>query len=186
VFYSAQAYYQPENIVTVQAGNTIETLDNVIIYYGSEYKFTAGQQIILNPGFHTQAGSNFTATIEPCDLIAKSMIDETIVDSLVGKKTDLFKLNTESLDLNVQASVFSYPNPSKNYTVIEYSLSKQDVISIEIYNMNGVLITTLAKNKYCEKGIYKIDFDTSNLTTGQYNCVLKTSSEVRTCKITKM
>lgn len=186
-FYSAQQRYQPENKVTVQAGNTIETSGNVIIKSGSEHKFTAGQKIILKPGFHAEEGSNFTAAIEPCELIAKMMIseNESVTDSLIEEKNNLFKLKTESLDLKVQTSVYAFPNPSRDFTTIEYSLSNNEVITIEIYHINGILITTLMSNKSHKQGIYQVDFDTSNLPSGQYNCVLKTSSALKNCRIIK-
>lgn len=186
-FYSAQQRYQPENKVTIQAGNTIETSGNVVIKSGSEYKFTAGQQIVLKPGFHAEAGSNFTATIEPCELIAKRMMSENeiITDSLIEEKTNVYKLKTESLDLKVQTSVFAFPNPSKDFTTIEYSLANEDFVTIEIYDINGVLLTALMTNKQHKEGIYQVDFDTSNLSSGQYNCVLKTSSTLKNCRIIK-
>lgn len=186
-FYSAKQRYQPENKVTVQAGNTIETSGNVIIKSGSEHKFTAGQQIILKPGFHAEEGSNYTAAIEPCELIAKMMIseNESLTDSLIEEKNNLFKLKTESLDLKVQTSVYAFPNPSRDFTTIEYSLSNNEVITIEIYDINGILITTLMSNKSHKQGIYQVDFDTSNLPSGQYNCVLKTSSALKNCRIIK-
>lgn len=186
-FYSAQHRYQPENKVTVQAGNTIETSGSVIIKSGSEYKFTAGQQIILKPGFHAEAGSNFTATIEPCKLVANkiSSKNETTIDSLIEEKTIVYKHKTEILDLELQTSVFAFPNPSRIFTTIEYSLANEDFVSIEIYDINGILITTLMDKKQHKKGIYQIYFDTSNLSSGLYNCVFKTSSTVKKCRIIK-
>jgi flagellar hook assembly protein FlgD len=111
--------------------------------------------------------------------------NETVTDSLIQEKTSVYKLKTESLDLKIQTSVFAFPNPSRDFTTIEYSLANEDFVTIEIYDVNGILITTLMSNKQHKEGIYQVDFDTSNLSSGQYNCVLKTSSTLKNCRIIK-
>lgn len=35
-----------------------------VIYSGTTYEYVAHEAIILKPGFHAEAGSNFTARIE--------------------------------------------------------------------------------------------------------------------------
>lgn len=188
IFYSARQRYQPENKVTVQAGNRIETLGNVIIKNGSEHKFSAGYQIIFNTGFDAEAGSNFTAVIEPCELIAKNTMSDGNLptDSIIKESVEVYKLDTESLDLKVQTTISAFPNPFKDYTTVEYSLADEDIVSVEIYDMHGTLVATLINSKQHQKGIYQINFDTRALTAGQYSCILRTSSSVKTYKFVKV
>jgi hypothetical protein len=186
-FYSAQLRYQPENKVTVQAGNTLETVNNVIIVSGSEHKFTAGQQIALKTGFQAVAGSDFTAVIEPCELVARGMANgnESIYNASAYHNSNIHELHEDDLDLKVQTSVFAFPNPAGNYTNIEYSLAKDEEVSIEVYNMMGVCIATLVRLAPHNRGIYQVGFNMNNLAAGQYICVLKTSSTFKNCKIIK-
>jgi len=82
-------------------------------------------------------------------------------------------------------SFFSFPNPSREFTTIEYSLANEDIVTIEIYDINGVLITAIITNKQHKEGIYQVDFDTKHLPSGQYNCVFKTSSTLKNFRIIK-
>lgn len=182
-FYSAQQRYQPENKVTVQAGHKIETLGNVLIKNNSEHKFTARKQIILEPGFHSEFGSNFTATLEPCEGIAKSLGSGNKLTRTPDKP---HKLDTERPDLLVEPSIYAFPNPSRDFSTIEYALSGEDFVTIEVYNINGILLKTLMSDQEHKKGIYQLDLDMSAFPSGHYNCVLKTSSILKNCRIVKL
>lgn len=188
-FYSAQQRYQPENKVTIQAGNSIETSQNVVIKSGSEYIFTAGQRITLKPGFHVEAGSDFTAKIEPCERIAERIISdkEALNESLIEEKIDAGKLNImKSLGFKGQTSISVFPNPSWDFTTIEFFLANNDIVTVEIYDAKGVLITTLMTDKQHDEGKYRLVFDISDFPSGQYNCILKTSSTLKNCRIIKI
>lgn len=182
-FYSAQLRYQPENKVTVQAARTMQTLGKVVIKTSSEHKFTARNQIVLEPGFHSEFGSNFTATLEPCDVIAKNIVS---VEKPSRATNTPHQLDTEEHDLLVESSIHAFPNPSRDFTTLEYTLSKEDFITLEVYNINGVLVKTLMVDQQHKKGIYQADFDMSELPSGHYNCVLRTSSILKNCRIVKL
>ncbi|MDR2963815.1 MAG: T9SS type A sorting domain-containing protein [Bacteroidales bacterium] len=185
-FYSARQLYQPENKVTIQAGKTIETSGNVVIKSGAEYKFTAGEKIIFNSGFKVESGAKFTATIEPCDMIAKSMNVEKEPTALLYYENPLVsQFETNALDLNIQTSICTFPNPSKDFITIEFSLSKSDIISIGIYSLHGILISSLINNQQYDKGIYQINLNIQNLSNGLYNCIIKTHSTQKNCFIIK-
>lgn len=113
------------------------------------------------------------------------MISEDETETLTEEKASIYSLKTENRDLKVQTSIFAFPNPSRDFTTIEYSLVSNDLVTIEIYDKNGNLLTTLMNNKQHKEGIYQVDFDTSSLPSGQYNCILKTSSILKNCKIIK-
>jgi len=52
-----------------------------------------------------------------------------------------------------------YPNPFSNGTTINYSLERQESVSIEIYNLEGKRIKTLSSNKIQNSGVHSIDWD---------------------------
>lgn len=69
----------------------------------------------------------------------------------------------------------NYPNPFNPITRIQYQLPQDANVLIEIYNVLGQKIYTLL-NEYRKKGVYYIDFDGSNLSTGLYYCVMTSNN----------
>jgi len=56
--------YPLSNTALIQANNKVE--GSSIVGNTSDVEFRAGQEVVLKPGFHAQAGSNFLAHIAPC------------------------------------------------------------------------------------------------------------------------
>ncbi len=63
----------------------------------------------------------------------------------------------------------NYPNPFNPYTKIKFSNPNNNYIKINVYNILGQLISNLSDG-YLKKGIYEIEFNSSNLTSGIYIC----------------
>ena len=61
----------------------------------------------------------------------------------------------------------NYPNPFNPQTTISFALPKAAVVSINIYDVNGRLISRLVNGKY-EAGVHRIIFDGKNLSSGVY------------------
>ena len=61
----------------------------------------------------------------------------------------------------------NYPNPFNPNTSIEFSLPKDNFVTLKIYDILGKEIAALVNNDI-KAGIYKIDFDASNLSSGIY------------------
>jgi hypothetical protein len=61
----------------------------------------------------------------------------------------------------------NYPNPFNPSTSIRFSLPTQTKVKINIYNILGELIETLAEGTY-ETGYHKVTFNASNLPSGTY------------------
>ena len=82
----------------------------------------------------------------------------------------------------------NYPNPFNPYTIISYSLKYNTFVNLDIYNVEGKLITTLV-NEYQRTGKYDIPFSVSNypLSSGVYYYRLTTdkASGVKTMMLVK-
>jgi hypothetical protein len=74
---------------------------------------------------------------------------------------------------NVLGLKQNYPNPFNPTTVIEYSLPEKSYVELNIYNLLGVKVATLDKS-IREAGIYKVEFDGSDLSSGLFIYELKT------------
>jgi hypothetical protein len=75
-----------------------------------------------------------------------------------------------------------YPNPSNPNTTIEYTLPASAKISIVIYDILGREIIRLI-DTYKNSGIYKIKWQTNNVSSGVYFCIMRTGDFLSTKKI---
>ncbi len=71
----------------------------------------------------------------------------------------------------------NYPNPFNPSTTIEFSISSRLKINLSVYNLLGQKVVELADD-YFFPGTYKVDFNASNLSSGTYFYLLKTSRGV--------
>lgn len=66
----------------------------------------------------------------------------------------------------------NYPNPFNPSTTIGFSIPQQSNVTIEIYNVVGELVSSLA-NKTLEAGYHNVNFEAGNLPSGTYVYQLK-------------
>jgi len=72
-------------------------------------------------------------------------------------------------------SLKNYPNPFNPTTQIEYSIKEDGFVTIRIYDITGKEITTLV-NKPLSKGVYKAEFNASNMASGVYIYTIKVNN----------
>ena len=56
----------------------------------------------------------------------------------------------------------NYPNPFSDGTTINYSLERQESVSIEIFSLEGKRVKTLLSNQLQDQGVYSIVWDGTN------------------------
>lgn len=76
----------------------------------------------------------------------------------------------------------NYPNPFNPSTTIRFSLPKQTQLKLNLYNMLGELVETIAEGNY-KVGNYKVTFNASNLPSGVYIYRIESSDFVLTKKM---
>jgi len=76
----------------------------------------------------------------------------------------------------------NYPNPFNPGTTIRFSLPKQTELKLNLYNMLGELVETIAEGNY-EVGNYKVTFNASSLPSGVYIYRIESSDFVQTKKM---
>ena len=82
--------------------------------------------------------------------------------------------NTQS-NTTIKETIFTaFPNPFKDKTTISFSVEETDLITLEVYNYMGESVSTLFNQQVNEAQLYNIEFNTKELSSGIYFCVLKT------------
>jgi hypothetical protein len=76
----------------------------------------------------------------------------------------------------------NYPNPFNPSTTIRFSLPTETQLKINVYNMLGELIKTIAEGSY-EAGYYKVTLNASNLPSGTYIYRIESNEFVQTKKM---
>ena len=74
--------------------------------------------------------------------------------------------NTNSLPIKYELSQ-NYPNPFNPVTKINFSIPKQGMVTLKVFDMLGREVANLV-NEYKQAGYYSIDFNASRLSSGIY------------------
>ncbi len=61
----------------------------------------------------------------------------------------------------------NYPNPFNPSTIINFSISKSEFVTMKIYNALGQEVSTVV-NEFLNAGSYKVNFNAENLASGMY------------------
>ncbi len=91
--------------------------------------------------------------------------------------------NTQN-NSDVKETIFTaFPNPLKENTTISLSVKETDLTSLEIYDYFGKRVASLFNQQADEGQLYNIEFDTKEISSGIYFCVLKTSIDQQLIKL---
>ena len=71
-----------------------------------------------------------------------------------------------------------YPNPFNPVTYIDYSVSENDIVSLDVYDINGRHVNSLFNNRFHLAGDYNYMFNASNLPSGVYIVKLESLSHL--------
>ena len=79
----------------------------------------------------------------------------------------------------------NYPNPFNPTTTIRYSVPKNSLVTLKVYDILGNEVTTLV-NEEKTIGTYEVQFDASGLASGIYFYQLKADNYSNTKKLILM
>jgi uncharacterized delta-60 repeat protein len=164
--------------------------------------------ISIAAGYQVQVGSDSTFT--NCILDSNGILNSFIIvpnGILINNSTYFWRVKAYNAGGNSQWSVIwhfttasigiekvgeqipkefklnnNFPNPFNPKTKIRFELPKNIDVKINVYNILGKEITTLIDGKYVS-GIYEVDFDASNLSSGIYICRMIAGDYVSTKKM---
>jgi hypothetical protein len=149
---------------------------------------TAGEEIILKPGFTAKAGCNFTASIIPsaCTDGMRTGNPNGNVNMNVPQTQTTSTKTIPPTENNIPApqnSLGIYPNPTDGTSNIYFSIGEKSNVTLKIVDQYGQEIfpegtNSEIKNVETEQGNYIVPLDTKNLNSGVYLCILQINGEV--------
>jgi len=75
-----------------------------------------------------------------------------------------------------------YPNPFNPTTTISFSIPQSEMVSLNVYDITGKLVTTLI-NEQLNIGYHSIDWDGTNQSSGMYLVRMESGEYVETQKL---
>jgi hypothetical protein len=91
-------------------------------------------------------------------------------------------VNDDNRPVTEYSLLQNYPNPFNNSTFIKYSIPKEGLVKINIYNIVGEEVAQLV-NEVKQVGNYELTFSNNNLTSGVYFYRLQAGDYVETKKM---
>ena len=99
-----------------------------------------------------------------------------------GKDRSVISSGVKVLDIIAVPHEFAlrqnYPNPFNPVTYIDYSVSENDIVSLDVYDVNGRHVNSLFNNRFHLAGDYNYIFNASNLPSGVYILKLESLSHL--------
>jgi hypothetical protein len=93
-------------------------------------------------------------------------------------------VKSEFVGIATVRSMTAAPNPSSGLVTLSIDLSMSSRISVEVYDVLGKVVATLASDSFSESGPHELTADLRNLSSGQYFVRLSTSrGEIRTLNL---
>ncbi|MEM6319756.1 MAG: M36 family metallopeptidase [Bacteroidota bacterium] len=157
------------------AANSIES--SGVIENPDTVSFTAGATITLLPGFHAQAGSNFTAQISPCTPANAAQEGEPNLAKEMELKA--FRQQNEFAKNSLEVR----PNPFTTTAVIDYELGEASTIWLGLHDMTGKVLHVLVPRQSQIAGQHQQTLTDVDVPAGAYWISLRTEKEVLTKKV---
>jgi hypothetical protein len=100
-------------------------------------------------------------------MLVQELVPQTFVDS---QKPDQTIVDFELAQ--------NYPNPFNPNTTINYKLAHASSISLDILNTKGERVLLLKDNEFQSAGVYAVEFNAENLSSGVYLYRLMSDNQV--------
>jgi len=81
------------------------------------------------------------------------------------------------------ATLRNYPNPFSGETTLSFNLEHQAIVDLELYNVEGRLVTTIIGDRSLAGGLHRIEYDGSELPSGVYFCRLSAGEVTLTSRM---
>ena len=148
---------------TITASNIIESSANV--------QYQAGKAITLQPGFHVKNGADFLASIIECTTSVAPSPAPTVLNR------SPYATDQETLSVEIM------PHPIRQQGVIKYTLPTQQMLSMNLYNLNGQLVKQVLPPQEIPSGIHQLQWESDQLPAGTYFLQIQGEQDIQSKKI---
>ncbi|QNF33874.1 T9SS type A sorting domain-containing protein [Adhaeribacter swui] len=152
-----------------RAQRVIQTLGPVYLTPGEAFTFTAGDSIVLGPGFEVDSTTEFTAQIYalPAETAPAPELAATPSNALNAAADNTGNLQAFTL----------FPNPASEQFHIQYEVNKTAVVSVALYTLEGTPVQQFVTAQQQEPGSYKLALPVTQIASGVYVVALKIDSK---------
>jgi uncharacterized delta-60 repeat protein len=160
---------------TAHSGSSVIDFGMVRYNVDGSHDYSFGFLGWVLAAFGESSDECFSVALQPDKKIVLAGFSEDAGDSNFALARFLSGLETGVLNFaETQNQLLVYPNPISESSTLNFSLLKDEVISIELYDLKGVLVQTFYAYKNFPEGINEIELVfNSTMTEGYYNLVLR-------------
>jgi hypothetical protein len=124
---------------------------------------TAGQTVILSPGFHAQAGSALHVLIDTCQVADESLPSDFQITAREAENAP-FAATAPATPL-----LAIFPNPFSHSATVRYSVPEAvENLSITLFDLTGQSVRAITPPTRVDAGVYEERFEASGLSPGFY------------------
>jgi hypothetical protein len=151
-----------------------------------DYAYSSSSStLILEDGGQGGARVRFIAQKGPRSFVSPFSMPQDVWSN-ANKPEESEPVITSVREITGSPIVFSlsqnYPNPFNPVTMIRFSIPKQGLVTLKVYNLLGEEVATLI-NKEMTKGSYEVDFKGTNYSSGIYFYKITADNYVATRKM---
>lgn len=149
-------------------------------------EYVDNEETVCNPppGAHCESEVVAKYYITAVDVTSKVSDPSNEVEAIIlGSPPDKISSDPPSSEKPTEYSLMqNYPNPFNPATTISYSIPKNGLVTIKVYDILGKEIAALV-NENQEAGNYSVEFNASNLPSGIYFYTLTSGNFTATKKL---
>ncbi|MEM1120182.1 MAG: zinc-dependent metalloprotease [Bacteroidota bacterium] len=160
-----------------RSASTIITDGVAAVENGETVNFLATTSITLTDGFTAEAGSDFNAKIEACNVPALQSNEINLNSYLAASMLD------QQIDHFLKDEFTIIPNPANEQLSFHFDLSETSEVSIQIFNTRGQLVADVLSRQLLSVGYHQMTYQLQHLRAGMYYTVFNKNGAVHTQKL---
>jgi hypothetical protein len=127
-----------------------------------------------SPGVKTYVNYKIRAVeLDDDESLFGNEVKKAVYNPTQDTKIDPLSEGSMSTKPSVYALKQNYPNPFNPITTISFDLPKESTVQLQIYNLQGKVVSTLV-NETMDEGNHNVRFNSSGLPSGVYFYRLQT------------
>ncbi|MFU8811311.1 MAG: T9SS type A sorting domain-containing protein, partial [Balneolaceae bacterium] len=154
-YYTITKSLDERGLASFIAGQNRSMIDHITVTNDLSLDHIDGAERVENPNF---IGSFISTTSDHAPVWTRFDFSRSLVslEDEVAGLPDTFELQQ------------NFPNPFNPSTNIAFTLSQADLVTIQVYDIMGRLVATVANGQQFNAGSHTVNFDATGLSSGMY------------------